>query len=106
MARRRNAHDPLERTVAPRWYVVRSMHGTVIESHELPSGADLKRTFVAAMLQWIDAGWQLGEFSSASATFFCDRNPERRMVSIDPTDPYDVPMYGGAHLGGCPNCRD
>ena len=36
------------------------------------------------------------------------------MVSIDPTDPYDVPMYGGAHLGGGRNltrgndieCRD
>lgn len=106
MARRRTAHDPLEPTVAPRWYVVRSMHGTVIESRELPCGADLKRAFVAAMLQWIDAGWNLGEFSSASATFFCDRNPERRIVSIDPTDPHDVPMYGGAHLSGCPTCGE
>jgi hypothetical protein len=106
MTRRRTAHDPLEPTGAPRWYVVRSMHGTVIESRELPSGADLKRAFVAAMLQWIDAGWNLGEFSSASASFFCDRSPERRMVSIDPTDPRDVPMHGGAHLGGCPTCGE
>ncbi len=106
MTRRRTAHDPLEPTGAPRWYVVRSMHGTVIESRELPSGADLKRAFVAAMLQWIDAGWNLGEFSSASASFFCDRSPERRMVSIDPTDPHDVPMYGGAHLSGCPTCGE
>ncbi len=106
MARRRTAHDPLEPTGAPRWYVVRSMHGTVIESRELPTGADLKRAFVAAMLQWIDAGRNLGEISSASASFFCDRNPERRMVSIDPTDPHDVPMHGGAHLGGCPTCGE
>lgn len=106
MVRRRNPHDPLEPSAAPHWYVVRSMHGMVIESRELPAGADLKRAFVLAMLQWIDAGWRLGEFSSASATFFCDRNPDRRMVSIDPTDPHDVPMYGGAHLGGCPNCGD
>jgi len=104
MARRRAAHDPLESTAEPRWYVVRSMHGTVIESRELPAGADLRRMFILAMLQWIDAGWGLGEFSSTSAAFFCHRNPERRMVSIDPTDPHDVPMYGGAHLGGCPDC--
>ena len=104
MARRRAAHDPLESAAEPRWYVVRSMHGTVIESRELPAGADLKRVFILAMLQWIDAGWGLGEFSSTSATFFCYRNPERRMVSIDPTDPHDVPMHGGAHLGGCPDC--
>jgi len=92
------------------------MHGTVLESRELPSGADLKREFLVAMLKWLDAGWRVGEFSSATATFFCDRDadrrdlgrssPERRMVSIDPTDPHDVPMYGGAHLGGCPHCGD
>jgi hypothetical protein len=104
VARRRSAHDPLESAAESRWYVVRSMHGTVLESRELPGGADLKREFVLAMLRWIDAGWKLGEFSSTSATFFCDRNPERRMVSIDPTDPHDVPMYGGAHLGDCPDC--
>ena len=106
MVRRRSSHDPLEATGQPRWYVVRSMHGMVIESRQLPIGTDLKRTFVAAMLEWIDAGWHLKEFSSASAAFFCDRNPDRRMVSIDPTDPHDVPMYGGAHLGACRNCGD
>lgn len=121
MSRRRNVLDPLEPTLAPRWYVVRSMYGTVLESRELASGTDLKREFIAAMLRWIDAGWKLGEFSSASATFFCDRPPgdrhpgdrhpgersaERRMVSIDPTDPQDVPMYGGAHLGSCPQCDE
>jgi hypothetical protein len=104
MIRKRAAHDPLESSAEPRWYVVRSMHGTVLESRALAAGADLKRVFVLAMLHWIDAGWRLGEFSSTSAAFFCDRHPERRMVSIDPTDPHDVPMYGGAHLGGCRDC--
>ncbi|MGC2461415.1 MAG: hypothetical protein WA446_10670 [Steroidobacteraceae bacterium] len=28
------------------------------------AGSDLKRAFVAAMLEWIDGGWQLGEFGS------------------------------------------
>lgn len=82
------------------------MHGTVIESRELPARTDLKREFIASMLRWLDSGWQIGEFSSASGTFFCDRNPDRRLVSIDPIDPHDVPMYGGAHLGGCPTCGD
>jgi hypothetical protein len=106
MTRRRTLHDPLETTAEPRWYVVRSMHGGVIESHPLPGGADLKRIFLLAMLRWLDDGWALKEFSSSSASFFCDRNPERRMVSIDPTDPYDVPMHGGAHLSGCPSCGE
>jgi hypothetical protein len=106
MIRRRSSHDPLETTGEARWYVVRSMHGTVIESHQLPVGTDLKRAFLLAMLRWMDAGWTVKEFSSSAAAFFCDRNPERRMVSIDPTDPHDVPMHGSAHLGGCPNCGD
>ena len=106
MVRRRAQPDPLAPNAEPRWYVVRSMHGTVLEARELPRGADAKRAFVAAMLEWIDAGWSLGEFSSASATFFCDRHPERRMVSIDPTDPHEVPPYGAAHLGACASCGE
>jgi hypothetical protein len=100
MVRQRQRHDALEPTAAPRWYVVRSMHGSIIESRQLPTGADLKRVFLVAMLEWLDAGWTLTEFSSASAAFFCVRNPERRMISIDPTNPHDVPIHGGAHLGG------
>jgi hypothetical protein len=100
MARRRSVHDPLQATVAARWYVVRSMHGSIIETRELPPGVDLKRAFVAAMLHWLDAGWHLGEFSSASGAFFCERDSERRMISIDPADPHGMPMYGASHLGG------
>ena len=72
MVRRRAVFYPLERTSKPRWYVVRSMHGTVIESRLLPSAADLKREVVASMLAWTDEGWQVGEFSSVAATFFCE----------------------------------
>jgi hypothetical protein len=82
------------------------MHGTVIESRLLPAGADLKREFVASMVEWMDKGWQVGEFSSASGAFFCHRDPERRMVSIDPTDPEDEPRFGSSYFGGCPTCGD
>jgi hypothetical protein len=106
MVRRRAHYNPLATSAAPRWYVVRSMHGSVLEAHELAPGTNLLRTFLTALLAWHHDGWEIGEFSSATATFFCTRDPERRMVSIDPHDPRDVPLYGGAHLGGCPSCGE
>jgi hypothetical protein len=84
---RRNVFDPLEPTLEPRWYTVRNMHGALLEGRPLPAGSDLKRAFVAAMLEWIDAGWQFGEFSSRSVHFFCTRIVELQTVGISPTDP-------------------
>jgi hypothetical protein len=75
---RRNVFDPLETTQEPRWYVVRNMHGAVLEARPLPVGSDLKRAFMAAMLERIDAGWRIAEFSSTGGTFFCTRGGERR----------------------------
>jgi hypothetical protein len=63
------------------------MHQAVLEARLLTLGTNLKRTFVAAMLEWIDSGWELGEFSSVGGTFFCSRIGERRMVAITPSDP-------------------
>ena len=63
---RRNVFDPLEPTREARWYTVRNMHGALVEARPLPAGSDLKRAFVAAMLEWIDAGWKFGEFGSTS----------------------------------------
>lgn len=105
MVRRRTQSDPLAPSARSRWYVVRSMTGAVLESHELPRDADLKRAFIVAMLEWMDAGWTLGEFSSASATFFCDRFPERRMISIDQGDPLALRQQG-AYPGACTACED
>jgi hypothetical protein len=84
---RRSVFDPLGPSKEPRWYVVRSMQGALLEARELPPGADLKRVFVAAMLEGIDAGWQLGEFSSTAGVFFCARDVEQRQVEITPTNP-------------------
>jgi hypothetical protein len=84
---RRSVYDPLEPTTEPRWYVVRSMHRAVIEAHRLQPDADLKRALVAAMLEHIDAGWHLDEFSSRTGHFFCTKDDERRMVEISPSDP-------------------
>jgi hypothetical protein len=87
MTPRRNVYDPLEPTTEPRWYEVRDMHNRLLESRLLSPGSNLKRAFVVAMLEHIDAGWQLGEFGSRVGVFFCTRGTERRMVSVTPTAP-------------------
>jgi hypothetical protein len=59
----------------------------------LTAGSDFKRP-VAAMLEWIDDGWQLSEFSSNGGTFFCMRGTERCMVTITSSDPGCPQPYG------------
>jgi len=81
---RRNVFDPLEPTNESRRYVVRNVHRAVLEARVLPPGTDLKRALVATMLEHVDAGWQLGEFSSTGGVFFCTKGNERRMVEISP----------------------
>jgi hypothetical protein len=63
------------------------MHSALLEARRLPPRSDLKRVFVAAVLERIEAGWQPGEFSSKTGTFVCLPGTERRMRSIEPTDP-------------------
>jgi hypothetical protein len=58
----------------------------VASSRQLPPCANLKRAFVVAMLEWIDTGWRLGEFSSRTGAFFCTRGVERRQIEIKPTE--------------------
>jgi hypothetical protein len=99
---RRNVYDPLEPTKKLRWYEVRDMHDLILESRLLAAGTDLKPVFVAAMLEYIDSGWQLGEFGSRAGMFFCTRGTERRMVSITPTAPGSEHRYGASHLSESP----
>ena len=82
MTPRRSTFDPLQPSLiqTPTWLVVRTMTGMVVETREIPAGADLRRLFVATLLEWMDDGWQLGEFSSVAPTFFCTRGSKRRMV--------------------------
>jgi hypothetical protein len=108
---RRNVFDPLEPTHEPRWHVARNMHGAVLESRLLLAATDLKRVFVAPMLEHIDGGWQLGEFGSRGGVFFCARGTERRMISITPTAagqsgrmaPHIYPTHPGREKGDYSN---
>jgi len=95
---RRALFDPLEPSSQLRWYVVRSMHGAVLEKRSIAAGTNLKRVFASAILEWIDAGWRVGELSSCAGTFFCSRGIERRSVTIQSTDPDRERGRGGSRL--------
>ena len=103
---RRSVFDPLEPTKEPRWYAVRNMYGALLESRELAVGIHLKRVFVAAILEWMDAGWKLKEFSSRTGVFFCDRGADRRMVEITPTNPGRAESCGVPQRPSCAQCED
>jgi hypothetical protein len=94
-------------TREPRWYTVRNMHGALLEARRLPDGCDLKRALMVAMLDHIDAGWQLGELSSRGGSVFFTRGAERCMVGIEVADPGQPVGYGAAHLVDSPTrpCR-
>jgi hypothetical protein len=83
---RRGTFDPLEKTDHPRWYVVRTMRGAILEVRKLPPGTHLKRTFLQAMLDYIDAGWEIAEFKSRTGVFFAQCATDRHQVDISPTD--------------------
>jgi hypothetical protein len=104
---RRNVFDPPERTREARWYGARDGRSALLEVRALPAGSDLKRIFVAAMLERIDARWRLGEFSSRGGSVFFTRGAERCMVGIEAADPDQPVSYGAAHLVDSPTrpCR-
>ena len=104
---RRNVFDPPERTREARWYVARDGRSALLEVRALPAASEFKRIFAAAMLERIDAGWQLGEFSSRGGSVFFTRGAERCMVGIEAADPGQPVGCGAAHLVDSPTrpCR-
>lgn len=104
MIRRRATYDPLQPSGQPRWLTVRTFGGGLIESRRLEPGTDLVRVFLAAMLELVDTGWQLGEFASGSGVVRHQRASEKRMLAIEEKDPEE---NGRAAWGGqCVNCED
>jgi hypothetical protein len=82
------------------------MTGNQLASRLLPPGTDLRRAFAAALVEHIDAGWEVGEFSSKTTVFFCDRDGQRRQVAIVNVEPGEHAGYGGAHLISSPYKSD
>lgn len=64
----------------------------------MPPGTNLKRTFAAAMIEHIDAGWTMQNFSSTSGAFFCEKEGQRRQVAVIQLEPGTEPPPGAAHL--------
>jgi hypothetical protein len=104
MIRRRATYDSLQSSAQPRWLTVRAFTGALLEARRLEPGADLMRIYLAAMLELIDAGWRLGEFSSLGAAVRHERGSERRMLSIEAQDPESPGRVAGG--GQCVNCED
>ena len=90
-------------SVSRHWLVVRSMHGFLIESRGIEAGFDLVRVFIEAIRVWMNAGWHIGDFSSTTGAFFCDRGR--------PVDPRGTSgglrrhvLCGGGSLGSLVVC--
>lgn len=79
---RRSVVDPLEPTSEPHWYAVREGFGGLLEVRLLASGTNLMWTFVTAMLESMDAGWELGDFSSRGGACYCTRGTQRATSAL------------------------
>jgi hypothetical protein len=78
------------------------MRHAVIEARGLEPGADLVRAFLVAMLELIEAGWTVGDFSSSAALVCCSRGTEQRMLTIAHVDPHQshaAPAWQGQRVG-------
>lgn len=79
--------NALERSTDPRWLTKRAFTGALLDAQRLEPGADVVRAFLAAMLELLDAGWVLGEFSSAGAVVRYSRGSEQRLLTVEHVDP-------------------
>jgi hypothetical protein len=87
MARRGHFDWAAQTHIHPHWVVVADMTGKRLEHHKLETGTDLIRVLIDSLTRWSNDGWNVEAFSSNSNGFFCNRDSERRSVSIMPTDP-------------------
>jgi len=85
--RRRTLTESLKPTNAPTWLVVRDGLNRLIESRRLAPGTDLRGVLVATRDQRIAAGWSADEIGRTVSFFFCAKDDERHMVSIEYRQP-------------------
>jgi hypothetical protein len=99
MGRYRSIPDPLATVSEPRWLVVRERASRPVSYRALPSGADLKATLEAERQCLMDEGWRAEPMTRYSFVY-CERDDERRCISIECYEPGHAPVGHGAHLGG------
>lgn len=105
MIRKRAAYDPLQTSAQPRWLTVRTFGGGLLEAQCLEPGTDLVRMWLSAMLELRNAGWELGEFGSASGAVRLTRGVEKRMLAIEIQDP-ESDGRAANWTGQCVGCGD
>jgi hypothetical protein len=87
MARTRyNAMAPVPQTT---WLVVQDLYRTTLYVRELPPNTDPRMVMIEAMARSIGKGWEVEELPGVIPTYFCRKDGDRRMVSINRRHPDD-----------------
>jgi hypothetical protein len=71
---------------APYWIVATNRVGAIVE-YKTVEHADARRALVDALAEFSGKGWKPESFDSRHTYFFCNRDGDRRMVSVTATDP-------------------
>ena len=89
MARTRCRYtDSLTAVDHPTWLTARDPFGALLESRELPAGADLRSVLMTEYELRRSDGWQCEEPPAKNfAGFFCSKAGLRVLVNIAPEDP-------------------
>lgn len=88
--RKRKLPEPFQPTSEPTWLVVRNQLSQVVESTALAPYTDLRAVLTAARQDRIAAGWAAEEIGQCCRFFFCTRESERLLVSIEARRPPPV----------------
>jgi hypothetical protein len=104
MTTKRAKYDPLSTSPRSRWLVLRDMFRNVLDSTELPPGADLRRAFADGLAALERDGWH--SEGASGAMVFVKRGSERRLLTVAEADPHEPPPPGhGVLAGRCATCE-
>lgn len=76
----------------PHWIQVRDMTGCVFRSERLEVGTDLVGVLIRLLAEFSSDGWQVENFSRETPGFFCNKDGQRRHVTIYPSEPEARPQ--------------
>jgi hypothetical protein len=97
--RRPKHDDSLKTSDETRWLVVSDMFYNIMESRDLSPGSDLRAALQSKLAELSAEGWVLESPQAKYGSTFCNRNGERRSVSIYHHDPFRVRPGNSARRG-------
>lgn len=90
---RRSRHDPFASVNEKTWLVMRGPFRDALEFRELAPGADRRACLTGEWERLQAAGWVVEPLSDTWSGFFCSRDGQRCLVSIERYDPREpLPM--------------